>query len=143
MVKYVFLLKIVFTITGIIPYLFFPNNLIVSFGIGSNDSVMYIRSLGFAYFVFLLVYCSGYFQIIRKNIYPINIILFAILTNGGGLILSVIFILMDEFDNLNFSGKVIRYGSGFLFFFIALMLIISVIRNYNKYKNEVIWNKLK
>jgi hypothetical protein len=142
MVKYVLLLKIAFTISGIIPYIFFSKNLIVSIGIPLNDSIMFIRSLGFAYLGFLLVYSSGFFLIIKKNIYPINIILFAIFNNSVAFILFLVFLLIGEYFNWGFNGKVMIYVSGLLFFFIALMLIISLIRNYKKYKNDIIWNTI-
>jgi hypothetical protein len=82
---------------------------------GSFDSIIYIRSLGFTYIELLLVYCSGFFQIIKKNIYPINVILFAIFTNGGSFILNIVFILMGEFNNSGLNGKIIIYASCFYF----------------------------
>jgi hypothetical protein len=124
MIRNVLLLKIVYTLVGIISYLTFPVTLIEYFGIGSNDSIMFIRSLGLAYIGLLFVYSSGYFQIIKKNKYPINVVLFGIFMNGGSVILILILGLIDGFNE-----NIIRYAMLFLFFFIALMLIISLIKN--------------
>jgi hypothetical protein len=136
MVKNVLLLKIVYTLVGIISYLTFPTSLIEYFDIGSNDSIRFIRSLGLAYIGLLFVYSSGYFQIIKKNKYPINVVLFGIFMNGGSVILSLVFMLID-----GFKGNIIRYAMLLLFFFIALMLIISIIKNYKIYKNDIIWKR--
>jgi uncharacterized PurR-regulated membrane protein YhhQ (DUF165 family) len=142
LVKYVLLLKIAFTITGIVSYLFFPKDLIVSMGIAPIDSIRFIRSLGLAYAGLLFVYSSGYFQIIKKNVYPVNVVLFGIVMNGGAVILSTIYMLIDLFNDVDFSKNIIRYVTLLLFFFIALMLILSIIKNYKKYKNDIIWNVL-
>jgi hypothetical protein len=143
LVKNVLLLKIAFTVFGIISYLFLPKSLLISVGIVSDDSIRFVRSLGFAYSGLLLVYCSGYFQIMKKNIYPINVVIFAIFTNSGAFILSLIYILTDVFNNVDFNKMIMLYSTGFLFFFIALMLIISLANNYKQYKDDIIWNRLR
>jgi hypothetical protein len=142
MVKYVLLLKIVYTLIGIISYLFLPKSLLISFDIGSVDSIKLIRSLGFAYIGLLFVYSSGYFQIIKKNIYPINVVLFAIFMNGGAFTLSIIYLIIDLLNNIELGGNIIGYAMLFLFFIITLLLIISISKNYGKYKNDIIWNIL-
>jgi hypothetical protein len=141
-VKYVLLLKITYTVIGIISYLVFPKSLILYLGLGTDESIRFLRSLGLAYIGLLFVYCSGYFLIIKKNKYPINVVLFGIVMNGGGFILSVIFMIIDLVNNTGFKADLIRYVMLFLFFVIALMLIISLVRNYKRYKNDIIWNIL-
>jgi hypothetical protein len=39
----------VFTIFGLIPFIFFPKRLIIFIGIPCNDTTIFIRSLGFLY----------------------------------------------------------------------------------------------
>ena len=96
--------------------------------------------MGFAYIGLLFVYSTGYFQIIKKNIYPINVVLFGVFMNGGAFILNIINISIEWFKYSKFDINIIRTGMLFLFFFIALMLLISLIKNYKKYKNNIIWN---
>jgi hypothetical protein len=138
MVKKILLLKIAFTIFGLIPFIFFPKSLIVSIGIPCNDTTLFIRSLGFLYIALFLVYFSGYNQA-KKNIYPINVVLFGTYTNGYSFILFLIYLFLGEFNNWGYNGKIMIYSSGLMFFFITLLLIISVIKNFKKYKNNIIW----
>jgi hypothetical protein len=140
MVKKVFLLKMAFTLFGLIPFIFFPKSLIVFIGIPCNDTTMFVRSLGFLYIALFFVYSSGYIQA-KKNSYPINVVLFGTYTNGFSFILFLTYLLIGEFNNWGYMGKMMIYSSGFLFFFITLMLIISLVMNFKKYKNDIIWNR--
>jgi hypothetical protein len=142
LVKNVLLIKIIYTLIGIISYLFFPIGLIEYFEIGSIESIDFIRSLGFTYIGLLFVYSSGYFQIIKKNIYPINIVLFGIFMNGGAFIINIISILANWFIIFEFNVNIITFIMLILFFIIALLLSISLVKNYRKYKNNIIWNIL-
>ena len=142
LVKNVLLLKIIYTLIGIISYLFFPIGLIEYFEIGSIESINFIRSLGFTYIGLLFVYSSGYFQIIKKNIYPINIVLFGIFMNGGAFIINIISILVNWFKNFDCNVNIITFIMLILFFIIALLLSISLAKNFRKYKNNIIWNIL-
>jgi hypothetical protein len=87
-----------------------------------------------------MVYSSGYIQA-KKNSYPINVVLFGTYTNGFSFILFLTYLLMGEFNNWGNMGKMMIYSSGFFFFFITSMLIISLVMNFKKYKNDIIWKK--
>ena len=58
----VLLLKMTFTVVGLIPFIFFPKSLIISIGIPCNDTTMFIRSLGFLYIALFFVYSTGLFR---------------------------------------------------------------------------------
>jgi hypothetical protein len=140
MVKMVLLLKMAFTVVGLIPFIFFPKSLIVSIGIPCNDTTMFIRSLGFLYIALFLVYSSGYIHA-KKNSYPINVVLFGTYTNGFSFILFLTYLLKGEFNSWGNMGKMMIYSSGFFFLFITSMLIISLVMNFKKYKNDIIWKR--
>lgn len=124
----VYVFKILATIVfWCIPLLFFPKELLQSFGFPNQETYMFVRMLGWAY----LALCVGYFNGLLASLKGIKLmgpIYVGLVSNSGACLYLLYFALVGTWDNWGSGIQFIGWSSFVATFFITLGLYVFGIR---------------